>query len=241
MVGGLTRNVLELAVVMPVYNEDEIIETVVRSWVEVLEKLSSSWQLHLYDDGSVDASLRVIKKLAEADERLVVHHHDNKGHGPTVIGAYQELGEAEWIFQTDADNEIKAENFAKLWEQREENDFLVGERVYGKRPWSRIAVSAGSRWLVWGLYGRGVHDVNAPFRMMRAAKFRDLFGRMPADFFSPNLLITGTAIKNGMRIFRTPVPYRFRQTGVVSIRKGKLLKAALKSLWQTIWFVLGRR
>ena len=42
---------VELAVVMPVYNEAGAIESVVRVWVKVLDELGIDWLVHLYGDG----------------------------------------------------------------------------------------------------------------------------------------------------------------------------------------------
>lgn len=233
----------KLAVVMPVYNEAGIVEEVVKSWTGVLRRLNIDWRLHLYDDGSKDNTLAMIKRLAAGDPCLVVHHHKNRGHGPTVSEAYQDLSGAEWIFQVDSDNEVPAQAFGDLWRRREEYDLLLGERKYEKRPATRWVVSAVSRWLVWGLFGRGMYDVNVPYRLMRTSAFRSLFKALPADMFSPNVIISGFAIWQKYRIYVVVVPYRFRQTGQVSIRRGKLLKAALKSFWQTIhwrFFILNK-
>jgi len=227
---------LELAVVMPVYNEAKAIEAVVKSWAKVLDEVDASWQLHLYDDGSVDDSLARIRQLAEGDPRIIAHHHSNRGHGPTVIEAYKSLSETEWIFQVDSDDEVPAQAFRDLWERRKQYDFLIGERVYQERPPSRRLVSLASRVLVQILFGSGVHDVNAPFRLMRAAAFRPLFEAFGARMFSPNLIITGAAACWDLRVCRLDVPYQFRRTGQVSIRKGKLLRAALRSFWQTVYF-----
>ena len=52
---------IELAVVIPVYNEREIIAEVIKDWNNVLEPLSISYSLNLYNDGSKDDTLE--KKL----------------------------------------------------------------------------------------------------------------------------------------------------------------------------------
>ena len=53
----------DLAVVMPVYNEEEIIETVIKDWCKILDKLNMSYQIHPYNDGSKDNSLQKLKEL----------------------------------------------------------------------------------------------------------------------------------------------------------------------------------
>ena len=63
----------------------------------------------------------------------------------------------------------------------------------------------------------------------------------PVD--NPNLhvqLLSGLAARHRLRCFEMPVPQHDRKTGEVSIKKWKLLKAAAKSFFQTIWFSFRR-
>jgi glycosyltransferase involved in cell wall biosynthesis len=230
----------ELAVVMPIFNEEAAIERVVRSWRDVLDQLSIDWRMHLYDDGSRDGTLTVIKRLAADESRIVVHHQQNRGHGPTVIRAYRDLAHVPWLFQVDSDDEVPPQAFGELWRRRSQFDFLIGERVYQShaRPAVRGAISFVSRCLVQLLFGPGVRDVNVPYRLLRTDAFTPLFAVLPDNLFSPNIIMSGFAVWADLKIYRLPISYQFRQSGEVSIRRGKLLRAALKSLWQTVWFRL---
>ena len=87
---------------------------------------------------------------------------------------------------------------------------------------------------MWIFYGFGVTDVNAPYRLYRAEKFREAFVAIPTDTFAPNVVLSGYAARSGMRILELPVPTRPRTTGEVSIKKWKLFRAACKSLRQTV-------
>ena len=76
--------------------------------------------------------------------------------------------------------------------------------------------------------------MNSPYRLMRVSAFKDAVKNIPLDTFAPNVVISGAACKKRLRVFETEVKYNFRETGVVSIKKLKLLKAAMKSFMQTI-------
>ncbi|MBF0300839.1 MAG: hypothetical protein HQK51_19170, partial [Oligoflexia bacterium] len=139
---------------------------------------------------------------------------------------------ATWIFQTDSDDETSPADFIKLWEKRESFDFLIGIRsgeASSKRPIARKIISFVSRIVVWSLYGRGVSDINTPFRLMRVEKFKKFFDLIPSDTFAPNVILSGIACKNNFRIFETNITTQNRKTGEVSIKKWKLFKAACKS------------
>ena len=59
---------------------------------------------------------------------------------------------------------------------------------------------------------------------------------IPEDTFAPNVIISGVACLKKLNVTEIPVHHRNRQTGEVSIKKIKLLKAALKSFFQTITY-----
>lgn len=62
----------ELALVMPVYNEEEILENVINDWTNVFEGLDIDFEILAYNDGSKDKSLEILRKNAENNSRLIV-------------------------------------------------------------------------------------------------------------------------------------------------------------------------
>ena len=227
---------VELSVVMPVYNEAGIISEVINRWVKTLKKLDIGFQMHAYNDGSKDNTLRILNILAQENKDLIVHDKLNSGHGPTILQAYRENSDAEWIFQTDSDDEIGPEQFEELWRNRDNYDFLIGRRVRSQQPFARKLISIASRLIVRIFYGSKVYDVNSPFRLMRCKAFKNLFLLLPENMFAPNVVISGMVSLYNLRAYEIPVQQKGRTTGEVSIKKLKLVKAALKSLLQTITF-----
>lgn len=228
----------ELAVVMPVFNEEDIIEKVLEKWVNALNYLSIDFQIHVYNDGSKDNTLEIIEQLASKYSPIIVHNKKNSGHGPTILIGYRENCDAKWIFQVDSDDEMGSESFEILWNEKEKYDFLIGRRNGRNSPLARRIVSYISRIVVNIFYGCGVSDVNSPYRLMRNETFRDIFNKIPPDTFAPNVIISGIACFKKCRILEIPVAYRSRTTGEVSIKKMKLLKASIKSFIQTIKFYM---
>lgn len=224
----------ELALVMPVYNEEGAIGNVINKWTEELQKLKIDFQIHTYNDGSQDRTLRILNDLAAENKRLIVHDKPNSGHGPTVLRGYRENSDAEWIFQIDSDDEIGTEEFWELWENRDRFDFLIGSRVRAEQPFARKLVSSISRFTVRFFYGSKVIDVNSPYRLMKSSVFKNIFFSLPEYLFAPNVIISGIVSLKNIRAYEVPVQYTKRATGEVSIKKFKLLKAAMKSFYQTI-------
>jgi glycosyltransferase involved in cell wall biosynthesis len=228
-----------LTVVMPVYNEESSVAEVVRAWAAELDRLGIDYELRVYDDGSRDRTADVLLELSNQVPRLLVTRHSNRGHGPTILRGYREA-RGEWVFQTDSDGEMEPDSFGRLWAEREPYDFLFGIRA--GRVWTpaRWVVTRVSRLAVRTLFGRGVADVNTPYRLMRRERLAPLVADLPDDLFAPNVILSGLAVREGLRIWQTPVPHQGRRHGggsLVSLRK--ILKPASRSLRQT--FAVARR
>jgi dolichol-phosphate mannosyltransferase len=232
----MTSGRLELAVILPLYNEEEIIGVVIDDWTRELERLQIDFEIHAYNDGSRDRSLHILNEHAAKNERIVVHHKPNTGHGPTILLGYRENSGVKWIFQTDSDNEISTQFFEEFWKNRKGYDFLIGHRVGRQDPFSRRFISFAAKMVVRVFYGSGVQDVNCPYRLMKSDIFRSTFNNMGSNTFAPNVIIAGVACRMNYRTLEIPVSSSQRTTGEVSIQRWKLLKGALEGLWQTILF-----
>lgn len=226
-----------LAIVVPVYNEQDAIALVLEKWMSKLDAMGIDYSIHAYNDGSKDSTGKILSDFAaKSNGRIVAHDKPNSGHGPTILHGYREAAKKfHWIFQIDSDDEMGPEDFDKLWDKRANYDFLLGMRDGRNQPFPRKIVSFVSRISVRIFYGKNtVWDVNSPYRLMRVSSFSKVFDIIPADTFAPNLVISGMTAKLGLRYLQINVSQRERQTGEVSIKKWKLLKAAIRSFYQTI-------
>ena len=226
----------ELKVIIPVYNEEGAIKNVIEDWASELSKLQINFQIITYNDGSKDNTLTFLKALEEEYSRLKVIDKKNSGHGPTILKGYKDNIDAEWLFQVDSDNELKAKEFSEFWNARNDFDFLIGIRQHRDSPLVRVVTTQISRLVVSLFYGAKVTDVNAPYRLMRVSAFKDEFAKIPENTFAPNLIVSGLASVKRMRVKQFNVVHHSRQTGEVSIKKWGLFKAAFKSFLQTIMY-----
>jgi len=234
----------ELAIIIPVYNESAVIKKVITEWHKELNKLKVDFEIHVYNDGSTDHTQKELEVVAKKLSRVVIHENPNQGHGATILQGYVEHLDSEWIFQVDSDNEISATHFKKLWKSRDGYDFVLGYRHNRRSPLSRKIVTLVCRLAVGLFFGRGVIDVNAPYRLMRSSKFHAGIENLEAQTFAPNVALSGFAVHQKLRVRNLPVDYQFRTTGAVSIKKWKLFKAATKSFLQVLGFritLIGRK
>ncbi|HJQ82693.1 MAG TPA: glycosyltransferase family 2 protein [Candidatus Binatia bacterium] len=231
---------MDLSVVIPAYNEEGAIRSVVTSWDDELRALGVDYEIRVYDDGSRDGTGPALEALARERPRVVAIRQENRGHGPTILRGYREARGA-WIFQVDGDDEMPASSFRTLWERREQADVVLGYRVERVSPAARRTITAVSRWTVRLLFGAGVRDVNTPYRLFRREALARLVAAVPGDTFAPNVILAGLAVRWGLRVVQLPVPHRGRRTGASSIMRFGMWMAAATAFAQTVRVALRAR
>lgn len=234
----------ELIIVIPVYNESKIIKTVAQDWITNLEPLNINYRIKLYNDGSTDNTLVECKKIAGKYPDLIeVIDKANSGHGPTILKAYKENLDCDWIFQVDSDNEISASYFNSLWVDREFNDLVIGIRRGRTSSLSRKIITFISNMTVKLFYGKGIIDVNIPYRLMRVSVFKDHFQNIPSGIFTPNIIISGIAVKEKKRIKSIIVEYKYRNFGESSLGENvfKLFKISIKSFREVLAYAYQKK
>jgi hypothetical protein len=81
MAGG-SNGPVELSVIAPIYNEQEVIESSIGKILEALSNFPGTWELILVNDGSTDDTLAILAERAKNDDRIVVvSYARNRGRG----------------------------------------------------------------------------------------------------------------------------------------------------------------
>ncbi len=220
---------------MPVYNEEEIVGSVAESWLGVLDGLGIDYELVAIVDGATDDSEQILRAVAERHRRLVVDAKPNSGHGPTILRGYRRgVATADWVFQTDSDDEMPAASFGELWAIRHDVDGVIGIRTSRNQSAGRRAITRLARLTTRVAFGCRLADVNCPYRLMRSSALAPLLAPIPDDTFAPNVVLSGMLARSGARLTEVPVPHHDRTTGAVSILGWRALRAAVRSFGQTV-------
>lgn len=228
---------------MPAYNEEECMADVVSIWTKLLieEFPTENTCLIVVNDGSKDSTGKILDGLAPHNDKLVVVHQINGGHGNAVVHAYRkavELG-AEYVFQTDSDDQFVTADFKKLWDKRTQSDFILGYREVRHDDPFRLLITRILRWSMFLIYGTFIMDLNIPFRLIKGSFLKKLLIQLPNPVpFAPNIFLAIMAKKSGQELFNIPIVHKERATGEVSIRKMKLLKVCWQSFKELARFRL---
>jgi glycosyltransferase involved in cell wall biosynthesis len=207
-----------LSIVMPAYNEADIIESAVREWYdEVVSRVPGS-EMIVVDDCSKDATGAVLDSLAKKLPQLrVIRPAQNGGHGKALRFGFQNAGQ-EWVFQTDSDRQHLPTDFWSLWESKDDFDFMMGVRRRREDGTFRIMITRTMRLLnalIWGVW---VTDANCPFKLMRRGRLEKVLDRIPTDSFIPMVMVSILARKMGFHVREVLVTHLPRRGGQQSLK-----------------------
>lgn len=229
----------KLYIVIPAYNEEENIESVVDEWYPVAAKTGPASRLLILNDGSRDHTFEAVTALKDKYPNLDVINKCNSGHGPTCLFGYQYAIDAgaDYIFQTDSDGQTDPAEFEQFWQQRTVFNFLIGVRLERQDGFSRKIVTNVLRFILWVTFGADVRDANTPYRLMNARTLSLYLQHIPRDFFLGNALLTAAAVKRRDSIKWLPITFKPRQGGENSINLKKIFKIGVKAVFEFIRFV----
>ncbi|MBR6483598.1 MAG: glycosyltransferase family 2 protein [Clostridiales bacterium] len=222
----------KLYIVMPAYNEEANIETVVAEWHQVAEKYGEGSRLVIVNDGSKDSTYEKLLELKEKYPLLDPVTKENSGHGGTVLYAYNYALEkgADYIFQTDSDGQTLPSEFDAFWAERENYSAIIGHRNHRQDGFSRIVVTKTLKAVIKLTFGVSVTDANTPFRLMNSDVMKKYVPKIPKDYFLSNVLLSVMLVKNNENIKFMPITFRPRQGGVNSINLKRIFKIGLQAL-----------
>ncbi len=121
-----------LSVVVPAYNEEATIETILR---RVLESGYAA-EVLVVDDGSTDSTAEIVTKMTERDERVrLISQGRNQGKGAALRRGFAEAT-AELVIVQDADLEYDPSEYDVLLEPLLDGraDVVFGSRFLAGRP-----------------------------------------------------------------------------------------------------------
>ena len=225
-----------LYIVMPAYNEEANIESVVIQWHNIVATINkqsgTKSKLLIANDGSKDGTYEIMQRLTVDYPDFEPIDKPNSGHGATLLFLYRKAIDAGayYIFQTDSDGQTNPDEFWQMWENRDKYDFQIGDRSTREDGLSRIFVTRVLRFIVRLIFGVYVKDANTPFRLMKTERLQAVLQAIPSDFFLCNVAISAIAVKWSERCKWYPITFKPRQGGINSINFKRIIKIGWQAL-----------
>jgi glycosyltransferase involved in cell wall biosynthesis len=205
-----TKTSLAVSVVLPVYNEQEPLPSVVPELSEVLRNLGRSYEIVAVDDGSTDDTVSVLRHLQEREPNLrIIQFRRNFGQTPAFQAGFDHA-RGEVIITMDADGQQDPADIPSLLEKLEEGDYdlVNGWRQDRKEPLTRKILSFFGNLVIANTSAIRIHDRGCSLKAFRRdlAKQMNLYGELHR--FLPEM-----ANLIGARIGEVPVNDRPRKAG----------------------------
>ncbi len=226
------KQLKELSLFLPAYNEEANLRTTVEKTVPVLKKAAGRYELIIVDDGSKDQTGQIADDLAKKYPFIrVIHHRPNRGYGGAVQSGWYG-GKFEWIAFIDADGQFDFSEITKFIEKQEETnaDLVIG--YYLKRAVSRMTILTSKIWelLVFLFFGLRVTDIDCGFKMVRK-KVIETIPHLESErgpFVTSELLIK--AKKAGFKFAEVGIHHYPRKGGSATGRSFKVIVSGFKDL-----------
>jgi len=219
---------MSLSVVMPVYNEEAIIEQVVRSvYSSIVSRIPDS-EFIIVNDCSTDNTLKILKKLNKELKKIrIITPAKNGGHGKSIRLGFINA-KKDWVFQIDSDNEYNPAEYWKLDKLKGEYDIILGYRKNRQDPLQRLILTRAARLVNFLLFGSLIKDTNSAFKLMNRKALHHIIKLLPDDAFAYSILISIMGRNLGYRITEIPVTHYGRKMGKRHYIGWKLIKGVVR-------------
>src|SRR3990172_1675527 len=220
----------KIFIVIPAYNEETVIQDVIR---EV--KNSGYENIIIVDDGSPDDTF---KKASEIQGIIALRHKINRGKGAatkTGIEAAKLLG-AEIIVTMDGDGQHDPEDISRLIAPIKSGDcdVVLGTRLKNPAgmPWHKILQNKVGNLITWYLFGLWVTDSQSGFRAYskHAAEMMNTKG----DRYEYDSEVILEIYTHDLKFTEVPIKVRYTQYSMGKLHKQGFANG-IKTFYRMVW------
>jgi len=219
---------LKLSVVVPCYNEEEGVHELYRRVSGVCrDSVGDSYELVLVNDGSRDATWRLMNDICQSDKHVVaINLSRNYGH-QLALSAGLRMCRGERVFALDADLQDPPELLPQMMSRMDDGcDVVYGQRIKreGETPFKKV-----SAFIFYRLLDRLV-DIKIPpdtgdFRLM-SRRVVDILNSMPEH----HRFIRGLVSWIGLRQEALPYERAARFAGKTKYPLSKMIRFSIDAI-----------
>ncbi len=201
-----------LSVVLPVFNERETIEPVLKEWIAQLDRCKIEYKVILCEDGSTDGTTEHLRKIQKKYGFILDHKDTRRGYGGAVIDGIRQAPTTH-ILSIDSDGQCDPKDLPKFLKNRHRADVLIGWRTNRADALQRKIFSGSFHTYFHLLFPTFVHDPSAPFvlypKALAMKHLEDLKFLREGFWWG----FVGMCVKRGYSLFELPMNHRPRLAG----------------------------
>lgn len=138
-----------ISIVIPVHNEQEVLEILYQRLTTVMDKLGKPYEVILTNDGSTDNSTAILNDFVKRrpNEFRIIHFNRNYGQHMAIMAGFENV-RGEIIITMDADLQNPPEEIPRLVAEMEKGHDVVNTHRMDRQDnrW-RLLVSHAHNWL----------------------------------------------------------------------------------------------
>lgn len=201
---------MDLSIVIPVFNEEENVKPLISEITAALEPLSKRYEIVVIDDGSRDNTFQVLSQVYRIDSHLRVIRLKRNFGQTAALAAGLAHASGEVVVMLDGDGQNDPADIPALLSKLEQgNDIVCGWRYLRQDPFlsRRLPSMLANSVISWTTQVK-LHDYGCTLKVMRKeiAKNLKLYGEM-------HRFIPAIAYERGAKIAELKVNHRPRLRG----------------------------
>ena len=222
---------LDLSMVVPVYNEEESIAAMHAALLETLEPLNIAFEIIYVDDGSQDGSFAKLRAFASDPRVKVLQFRRNFGQTAAMAAGF-EHAQGKIVFPIDADLQNDPKDIPRMLAKLDEGfDVVAGWRQKRQDAfWTKTLPSRIANRIIGRVTGVVLHDYGCTLKAIRRDILQDvrLYGEM-------HRFLPVFAHLAGGRITELAVTHHPRRWGVSKYTLSKTVRVILDLV--TVYFL----
>ncbi|NIU01744.1 MAG: glycosyltransferase [Nitrosopumilaceae archaeon] len=223
---------IDLSVIVPLYNEEESIEPLYQSLLEVLTKMPLKYELVFVDDGSCDRTVKKGMKIAKQDSNLkLIVFRKNFGQTSAMAAGIEHAG-GDILITMDGDLQNDPADIPKFLNKINEGyDLVVGWRYKRQDKFiTRKIPSKIANWLIGKLTGVPIKDNGCSLKAYRAEVIKNVPLYSEMHRFIPAMSSIAGANIAEIKVRHHPRKYGTSKYGLSRIYKVLLDLLTIKSI-----------
>lgn len=190
----------DTSIIIPAYNEEEIIEDVIRRVHLTMNRLNRSYEILVVDDGSRDGTAT---RADNAGARVISHPY-NIGNGAAVKTGIRNA-KGKTLVMMDGDGQHNPEDIPALLDKIGQYDMVVGARTSDSKSYLHRDIANGLyNYLASYICNRKIKDLTSGFRAIKAEIARQFVALLPNTFSYPTT-ITMAILRSGYSLSSVPI------------------------------------
>lgn len=205
------RSEFSISLVLPAYNEQDVIEQAVREADEALASLTSDYEILVVDDGSTDETARLVSHLSTQREHVrLIRQPRNLGYGAALRRGFSEA-HCELVGFTDSDCQFHVQELDRLAMLARDYDIVCGYRIDRQDPFRRRFYSKVYNLLIQAMFGTGVRDIDCALKLFHRETLAEI--SITTDGYLVNTEVLTQARLQERSIVEVGVTHRPRAAG----------------------------